>query len=168
MPPSLAFGFWFIRLQISGAKTGHRSNPWADLARLPQPERLVVERSWAGPPSLSNQVEVILEVRNQGRVYVECRLLDDVPTSLIAEPPLVAINAGGHSSASASYFVRPLERGDVTLGAVWLRYQGGSQFAERWAQAGLKQTIRVFPDLEEAKRTIFISPAPARSNWKNA
>src|SRR5262249_10183006 len=36
-----------------------------DLARLPRPERLVLERSWAGPPSLSNSMQVTLELRNE-------------------------------------------------------------------------------------------------------
>src|SRR5258708_2346857 len=134
---------------------------WAvDLSRLPLPERLVVERSWGGAPSLSNEIEVILEIRNQSRVYVECSLLDDVPRSLIAKPPLMEIKAGANSSASASYVVRPLDRGDVKLGAAYLRYQSSSHFAERWGRADLNQTIRVFPDLEDARRhDIYLSRA---------
>src|SRR5882724_433261 len=51
---------------------------WAvDLARLPLPDRLVVERSWGGAPSLSNKVKVTVEVRNESGAYVECSLLDD-------------------------------------------------------------------------------------------
>jgi uncharacterized protein (DUF58 family) len=134
---------------------------WAvDLSRLPLPERLVLERSWGGTPSLSNKVEVVLELRNQSRMYVECSLLDDVPRSLIAAPPLLEINAPANSSASATYVVRPLERGEVTLGAVYLRYRSSSHFAERWGRADLNQTIRVFPDLEDAKRhDIYLSRA---------
>jgi uncharacterized protein (DUF58 family) len=134
---------------------------WAiDLARLPQPDRLVVERTWGGPPSLSNNVQVTLEVRNQSKVYVSCRVIDDVPHSLFAEPPQLEIKAGAHDAGSASYTVRPLERGDVKLGAAYLRYQSGSHFAERWARADLEQTVRVFPDLEDAKRhNIYLSRA---------
>jgi uncharacterized protein (DUF58 family) len=134
---------------------------WAiDLARLPQPDRLVVERTWGGPPSLSNNVQVTLEIRNQSKVYVSCRVIDDVPHSLIAEPPQIEIKAGAHDAGSASYTVRPLERGDVKLGAAYLRYQSGSHFAERWARASLDQTVRVFPDLEDAKRhNIYLSRA---------
>jgi uncharacterized protein (DUF58 family) len=134
---------------------------WAiDLARLPRPDRLVVERTWGGPASLSNNVQVTLEVRNQSKSYVDCRVIDDVPHSLIAEPPQIEIKAGAHDAGSASYTVRPLERGDVKLGAAYLRYQSGSHFAERWARADLEQTIRVFPDLEDAKRhNIYLSRA---------
>jgi len=134
---------------------------WAvDLASLPRPEQLVVERSWGGPPSLSNKVEVTLEVRNQSRISVECSVLDGVPKSLIAAPPLLAIKVRANASASASYTARPMQRGDVTLGSAYLRYQSGAHFAERWGRADLNQTIRVFPDLEDAKRhDIYLSRA---------
>src|SRR5215831_20743526 len=134
---------------------------WAiDLRRLPPPDRLVVVRTWGGPPSLSNNVQVTLEVRNQSKVYVDCRMIDDVLYLLIAELPQIEIKAGAHDEGSASYTVRPLERGDVKLGAAYLRYQSGSHFAERWARADLEQTIRVFPDLEDAKRhNIYLSRA---------
>src|SRR5262249_12269139 len=36
-----------------------------DLARLPRPGRLVLERSWAGPPSLSNRTAVMLALRHR-------------------------------------------------------------------------------------------------------
>jgi uncharacterized protein (DUF58 family) len=134
---------------------------WAvDLARLPRPERLVVERSWGGAPSLSNDLQVTIELRNQSGVSVACRVIDDAPRSLIAEPPALEIKAPAKDSGSASYTVHPLERGDAALGAVYLRYGSGSQFAERWARADLKQTVRVFPDLEDAKRhNIYLSRA---------
>jgi uncharacterized protein (DUF58 family) len=154
--------FWDARfLLVMAAWDACALIAWAvDLARLPRADRLVVERSWAGPPSLSNPMEVILELRNESSVAIECRVLDDVPRSLIGGPPTLVIKVPAHDSASARYTVRPLERGDVTLGAAWLRYQGGSQFAERWARAGLRQTIRVFPDLEGAKRhNIYLSRA---------
>jgi uncharacterized protein (DUF58 family) len=134
---------------------------WAmDLARLPRPHQLVLERSWAGPPSLSNDLEVRLELQNLGATQVECSILDDVPRALRSIPPTVAITAGARDTGSAAYTIRPLQRGDVKLGSAYLRYQSSAHFAERWAQVDLKQTIRVFPDLEEAKRhNIYLSRA---------
>jgi uncharacterized protein (DUF58 family) len=134
---------------------------WAvDLARLPRADRLVLGRSWAHPPSLSNATEVALELRNESSVAIECSVLDDLPKSLIPLSPELIIQAPPRDSASAHYTVRPLERGDVKLGAAYLRYRSGSQFAERWARADLAQTIRVFPDLEDAKRhNIYLSRA---------
>jgi uncharacterized protein (DUF58 family) len=154
--------FWDVRfLLVMAAWDGLALLAWAvDLARLPRPERLVVERSWAGAPSLSNDLEIALELRNQSGVPVICRVIDDAPRSLIAEPPQLEIKAPANDSGFTSYTVHPLERGDVTLGLVYLRYRSGSQFAERWARADLKQTVRVFPDLEDAKRhNIYLSRA---------
>ena len=154
--------FWNVRfLLVMAAWDACAFIAWAiDLARLPRPEFLVIERSWAGPVSLSNITQVTLEIRNGSGVYVACQVIDDVPKSMTGEPPALQINARAKDSGSATYTVRPLERGDVTLGAVYLRYQSGSHFAERWARADLKQTVRVFPDLEDAKRqNIYLSRA---------
>jgi uncharacterized protein (DUF58 family) len=154
--------FWNVRfLLVMAAWDACAFIAWAfDLARLPRPEFLVIERSWDGAVSLSNNTQVTLEIRNGSGVYVACQVIDDVPRSMITEPPTLQISASAKDSGSATYTVRPLERGDVTLGAVYLRYQSGSHFAERWARAELKQTIRVFPDLEDAKRqNIYLSRA---------
>lgn len=134
---------------------------WAvDLQRLPGPHQLVLERSWTAPPSLSNDLQVQLQLQNLGRIWVECCVLDDVPGALRAMPPTVEIQARARDTGSAAYTIRPLERGDVKLGAAYLRYRSGARFAERWAQVELRQTIRVFPDLEEAKRhNIYLSRA---------
>lgn len=131
-----------------------------DLARLPRPHQLVLERSWGGPPSLSNNVEVTLTLENLSGMPVECRVLDDIPRALRREPPTVVMKAPARDSATATYKARPLERGDVKLGAAYLRYQSSARFAERWARADLSQAVRVFPDLEEAKRhNIYLSRA---------
>jgi uncharacterized protein (DUF58 family) len=169
--------FWDVRfLLVMAAWDLCAVMAWAvDLARLPRADQLVLERSWAHPPSLSNATEVTLELRNESSVAVECSVLDDLPRSLIpqpgsperagfarngVEPPTLIIKAPARDSASAHYAVRPLERGDIKLGAAWLRYGSGSQFAERWARAEIAQTIRVFPDLEDAKRhNIYLSRA---------
>lgn len=134
---------------------------WAvDLGNLPSSHQLLVERSWGGTASLSNPVEIKLAVQNLSRTSVQCRALDDVPFALRREPPDLLIAAGPGDSGTAGYIAKPLERGDITLGGAWLRYQSGAAFAERWAYADLGQTIRVFPDLEEAKRhNIYLSRA---------
>jgi uncharacterized protein (DUF58 family) len=132
----------------------------ADMVSLPKPGLLSLRREWHGPPSLSNNVSVSLEMQNSSRSYVECSIIDDVHRSLRAEPPAVEIKVTGRGSAAARYTVRPLERGDITLGAAWIRYRSGARFAERWARADLAQTIRVFPDLEDARRhNIYLARA---------
>ena len=43
------------------------------------------------------------------------------------------------------------------MASVFLRYQSGLGIAQRWATVKLEQTIRVYPNLEEAKKhTIFL------------
>ena len=131
-----------------------------DLNRLPRPGQLIVERSWGGPASLTNPVEVTLNLQNLSGAYIECRILDDVAAPLRPSPPDLLIKAARTSDGSASYLARPLKRGDIKLGGAWLRYQSGAHFAERWAYAELAQSLRVFPDLEQAKRhNIFLSRA---------
>ncbi|HET7871381.1 MAG TPA: DUF58 domain-containing protein [Terriglobales bacterium] len=131
-----------------------------DLRRLPAPHQLVVERSWGGAPSLSNNIEVTLTVENLSGAQVNCRILDAVPQALRRTPPTVSLKARAHDAGFAAYSARPLERGDVKLGAAYLRYQSGAGFAERWAKADLSQIVRVFPDFEDARRhNIFLSRA---------
>jgi uncharacterized protein (DUF58 family) len=149
----VAPAFWDLRyLLVMAVWDVFALAAWAvDMWRLPRPESLSVTRSWADAPSLSNDQTISLEVHNRGGA-LECSLVDDVPESLRREPPRLKISVPGNSSATVSYTVRPLQRGDVKLGDVYLRYWSGANFAERWARAGLQQSIQVFPDLEEARR----------------
>jgi uncharacterized protein (DUF58 family) len=155
-------GFWDQRfLLVMAVWDGFTLCAWAlDLLRLPRPGYLKVERSWSGPASLNNPVKVLLTIENQSRVDVECtQLLDDVPDSL-REPELLEIRVPARNSATVSYEARPHQRGDTRLGEVYFRYQSHAGFAERWAHADLSQTIRIFPDVEEARRhNIYLSRA---------
>ena len=45
-----------------------------------------------------------------------------------------------------------MQRGDAKLGPCYVRYQSVFRIAERWVRAPLEQTIRIYPDLEDAKR----------------
>lgn len=154
--------FWDVRyLLLMAAWDACALVAWlVDLRRLPLPNQLVMERSWAGAPSLSNDVEVTLAVENLSGTWVECRVLDDVPQGLRKQPPELVLQVGSRETSEESYVVRPLQRGDVKLGSAYLRYKSAAHFAERWARADLAQTIRVFPDLDEAKRhNIYLSRA---------
>ncbi len=131
-----------------------------DLLRLPLPHQLILERSWGGPPSLSNDVDVALHLKNLSASRVECSLVDDIPKALRAAPPHVEITAPARGDGSVSYVVHPVERGDTKLGGTYLRYRSGAQFAERWAWVDLGQTVQVYPNLEEARHnSIFLSRA---------
>src|SRR5271166_4986619 len=123
-----------------------------DLRRLPRPEQLIVGRRWKEPVALSVQSPVELVLRNSGRVAIQAELTDDVPTQLRNELPQVVLNVPGGSECAVSYTVTPATRGDATLGDVYIHYQSPLRLAERWAHARLSQTVRVYPNLEEAKR----------------
>lgn len=154
--------FWDQRfLLVVAIWDGFTLIAWVlDFFRLPRAGYLKMERSWSGPASLSNPVDVLLTIENQSKVEVECsQLLDDVPDSL-REPALLEIKVPAGSSATMSYRATPRQRGDIPLGQVYFRYESPAGFAQRWARADLRQTIRVFPDLEEARRhNIYLSRA---------
>jgi uncharacterized protein (DUF58 family) len=123
-----------------------------DLRRLPLPSALVVERRWGGPLCLDVETELTIELTNQGRVAVEAELTDDVPRNLRGEPPRleISVRAGGIEKASTT--VRPVARGDASVGSVFLRYRSPLKLAERRAVAPLAQTVRVYPNLRESRR----------------
>lgn len=134
---------------------------WAvDLAQLPRPHQLVLTRSLAVPPSLSNNVEVSLQLENLGATAVHCQVLDDVPKALRDSPPTLQLSASKRNPGDTTYQLHPVQRGDVKLGAAYIRYQSSAHFAERWARVNLQQAVRVFPDIEEAKRNnIYLTRA---------
>jgi uncharacterized protein (DUF58 family) len=131
---------------------------WAwDLARIPKAEALDVTRTWAAPPQLAFESAVQLEIRNAGGRRILVEALDDVPQTFRGTMPELALAVPSGESAAASYSVKPGARGDARVGDVFLRYQSTWQIAERWAQAPLGQTVRIYPNLEESKRdTIYL------------
>jgi uncharacterized protein (DUF58 family) len=123
-----------------------------DLLRLPKPSQLEGRRTWEHAPSLAAVSDVTIAIRNLGRTAVRCHLVDETPSSLRGTPPFLEVIAGARGQAQAHYQILPRQRGDIRLGRLFLRYQSKFGFAERWAAAELSQTIRVFPDLEEARQ----------------
>ncbi|MGA8223899.1 MAG: DUF58 domain-containing protein, partial [Candidatus Acidiferrales bacterium] len=123
-----------------------------DLLRLPKPSQLEGSRIWERAPSLAIASNVTIAIRNSGRVAIRCYLLDETPTALRGSPPLLELIAAAGGQSQARYQILPRQRGDVRLGRLFLRYQSKFGFAERWASAEIPQTVRVFPDLEEARQ----------------
>ncbi len=134
--------FWDILLLLA----------WGyDLARLPRPEQLIATREWKQPVSLSveSQVELVLENRSRNGIYAE--IMDDVPPQLRAEVPLLALAAKAGQRVSGCYSIVPGTRGDAHPEYVYLRYESRVRLAQRWSRVPLAQTVRVYPNLEEAK-----------------
>ena len=126
---------------------------WAfDFARLPQPGRLELRRSWTSPASFGMPSRVTLSLTNRGASVVLAEAVDDVPLALAPAPPILEYRAGPGATLEQTYEIQPVERGDATLGGIFLRYQSPLRIAERWAAADLSQTVRVYPSLEDAGR----------------
>src|SRR3989441_633074 len=121
----------------------------ADFRRLPRPAEIEVSRTWLGAVSLNVETAVTVELRNFSDTPCHAILYDDVPRALRPEPPQMELDAPRFLSARGRYSVRPIERGDITTGPVFLRLQSPMKLAERWAAANLDQTIRVYPNLQE-------------------
>lgn len=123
-----------------------------DLLQIPPPKQIEVRRSWERALSLAETSRVKLEARNAGRIAIRCSLVDETPSALCTAPPAVEIAVPARSSAAASYPVLPRRRGDANMGRVFVRYSSRLGFAQRWAAGDIRETVRVFPDLAQARQ----------------
>jgi uncharacterized protein (DUF58 family) len=129
-----------------------------DGLRLPRAAELIAGRSWSNAPALDSETEIELTLENQGRVLVECRLVDDLPPALLTEPATHRLTAFPRVPASVRYCVEPQERGDWDTGWLYVRYRSPLGLAERWAKAPLTQTVRVYPALRRGEeQQIFLA-----------
>jgi uncharacterized protein (DUF58 family) len=128
-----------------------------DLLRLPKPGELELQRVWNAPPSLGVRSRVSIELHNFGRRPIFARVTDETPRSLRREPPVVELAVPRGSSASAAYEILPAQRGDLSLGKLYVRYQSALRLAERWAVADTQASVRVLPNIEQAKQqTLYL------------
>jgi uncharacterized protein (DUF58 family) len=129
-----------------------------DGLRLPRAQQLIAERSWSNAPALDSETEIELTIENRGRVIVECRLTDDLPAALVAQPATYKLTAFPHVLAKLRYRVNPQERGDSQTGWLYVKYRSPLGLAERWAKAQLTQTVRVYPALRTSdEQQIFLA-----------
>ncbi len=124
----------------------------ADLTQLPAPSQLTVTRTWHSAVALSIPSPVDLTLTNSSDKTIRATLIDTVPVQLRDEPPTLSLKAGARNEATAQYQICPVQRGDATLGDCYVRYQSVLRIAERWVKASLTQTVRLYPNLEDAKR----------------
>jgi uncharacterized protein (DUF58 family) len=128
-----------------------------DLLRLPKPEDLELQRIWHSPPSLGVRSKVSVALQNFGRRPVFARVTDETPRTLRSEPPVLAVAAAAGATATADYEILPAQRGDLAIGKLFIRYQSALHLAERWALAETSATVRVLPNLEQAKQqTLYL------------
>jgi uncharacterized protein (DUF58 family) len=130
----------------------------SDLAQLPKPRQLSIRRTWRSPAALSTPSNLDLTLINSSAKIVRATMVDTVPAQLRDEPPTLAIKVGARSEATATYRICPVQRGDVNLSDCYVRYQSVLRIAEKWARASIGQTVRIYPNLEDAKRhSIYLS-----------
>jgi uncharacterized protein (DUF58 family) len=123
-----------------------------DLVRLPKPHEIEARRNWDRAPSLARPLDVTLAIRNFSGVAILAYLTDESPASFCDSPPIAELFVAARGQAQASYTILPRERGDARIGRLFLRYRSRLGFAERWGVALISQTVRVLPDLEQARQ----------------
>ena len=123
-----------------------------DVNRLPKPAQIEVRRVWTEPLGLTKAMPVTIEIHNTARTSIAAKVTDESPESFRGDLPSMEISARGGEVATGSYSIEPRSRGDAHFGDVWLRYSGPLLFAERWARAKMAQTVRVYPNIEEAQK----------------
>lgn len=124
----------------------------SDLLRIPKPEELEAGRCWGAAPELARPCEVTLTIRNFAKTAVRCFVTDETPMALRAAPPTLELVVPARNTLRANYKILPRQRGDHRLGRLYLRYQSWLGLAQRWAVAEIAQTVRVLPDLEQARQ----------------
>ncbi|HEY2646211.1 MAG TPA: hypothetical protein VGI34_04535, partial [Candidatus Acidoferrales bacterium] len=102
-----------------------------DLLRLTKPGDLEFQRFWTSPPSLGVRSKVRVELHNFGRHAVFARVTDETSRALRREPPVVELAVPPGGSASAAYEILPAQRGDLSIGKFFVRYQSAMRLAER-------------------------------------
>ena len=124
----------------------------ADLAQLPSPAQLSVRRTWRSPLALSIPADLYLTFINSSDKTIAATLVDTVPLQLRSEPSTLTLKTGPRSEVTVTYRICPAQRGDAVLGDCYVRYRSILRIAEKWVRAPVGQTVRVYPNLEEAKR----------------
>jgi uncharacterized protein (DUF58 family) len=123
-----------------------------DLRRIPSGSALEVTRVWTSPLSLGTSSRVRIELSNHAALPIHADVIDDVPAALRRDLPEIDLRVEATTSGAGTYEILPAERGDAELGRLWLKVRSPWAVAERWLAAAAGQTVRVFPDLEEARR----------------
>src|SRR5258708_35491698 len=111
--------------------------------RLPRPEQLEVRRIWEKRPCLGVPGNVVVEVRNGGRMSICARIVDETPTQLRSEPPDLDLRVEAGATAQARYVGMPAGRGGTRVGGLFLRFQSPFGLAQRWGVAETPQNDSV-------------------------
>ncbi len=126
-----------------------------DAIALPAPGAFTVTRAFLDSPQQGQPTRIELSVTMEANRVADLLLTDDLHPALIAKPQTQRVQIFPRDATAIASTVQPVERGDVELGRVYLRYRGAMKLAERWCAAlptdanGSPQRIRIYPALEE-------------------
>jgi uncharacterized protein (DUF58 family) len=123
-----------------------------DARLLPRPQWIEVERSWDSAPALSAMTQLQVRIKNDSGVSLTCKVLDALHSAIRKEPVAFQLTVPAKGCEGHKFVVFPNQRGDHRLGRIYLRYTTPLQLLERWAEADVEQTIRVYPNFEKVKK----------------
>ncbi|GGA73152.1 hypothetical protein GCM10011507_25960 [Edaphobacter acidisoli] len=116
-----------------------------DLLLLPPPSAITVTRRFIHSPAIGQRSEIQLEVLHDARRPFDVFLTDDLHPSLAAAPLTAYVKAFPREPAVETLNFTPRERGDFSLGRIYLRVRGALGLVERWAVVEMPQAVRVYP-----------------------
>ncbi|MFZ0662685.1 MAG: DUF58 domain-containing protein [Acidobacteriaceae bacterium] len=121
-----------------------------DVAWLPFPSVIEVERRFGDSPALGEATTIEIEITQESSRVLDVRVSDALHPALAAMPLTGEVRAFPRDAARVQLECVPNARGDVRLGKVYLRYRAALKLVERWAEADLEQEIRVYPSMERS------------------
>ena len=121
-----------------------------EIALLPRPEQITVERRFENSPVLGEPTRITVEVTQASNQILEIRVTDALHPALDPMPATQQVLAYPRDPVRVAIDCTPNTRGDVMLGAAFLRYRGALRLAERWCAANLAQKIRIYPPMERS------------------
>ena len=103
--------------------------------RLPRPRQLQITRTFLDSPQLGLATRVELGVLSESEQVLQARVTDDLHPALAGVPETRRVEVFPREAAKVELTVWPRERGEFTLGLVFLRWRGAMGLAERWGAA---------------------------------
>jgi uncharacterized protein (DUF58 family) len=124
----------------------------ADWFRLPRAAKLTVKREWHHSLSIGVASDASVRVSNPSIYDLRVSVMDELAPSPHHRLSWLKLTVSSRGNAAVNESFIPGERGDTQLGQVYLRYRSAFDMAERWAVADLRQTVRVYPNFEHARK----------------
>lgn len=123
-----------------------------DWFRLPRASLLLIRREWPHSLSIGIASQVSLLITNNSELDLRVSVMDELASSPWYHLSWLNIIVPGNGTVAVKQRYIPGNRGDTLFGGVYLRYRSAFDMAERWAVAELRQTVRVYPNFEHARK----------------